>query len=147
MQANSLVIKVASFERDYSDIVAIRTRVFQEEQGVDAALEFDGRDQAATHFLAYWGERAIATARIRFLYARTAKLERLAVLATFRNQGIGRKTVETALEFLADKNISDLRIHAQTSVVAFYQQLGFVTEGEEFEEAGILHIKMNYKFP
>ncbi|MBD1845125.1 GNAT family N-acetyltransferase [Cyanobacteria bacterium FACHB-63] len=147
MQANSLVIKVASFERDYNDIVAIRTRVFQEEQGVDAALEFDGRDQAATHFLACWGEGAIATARIRFLDANTAKLERLAVLATFRNQGIGRKIVETALEFLADKNISDLRIHAQTSVIVFYQKLGFVTEGEEFEEAGIPHIKMNYKFP
>ncbi|MBW4527860.1 MAG: GNAT family N-acetyltransferase [Phormidium tanganyikae FI6-MK23] len=140
-------IKVADFERDLSDIFAIRTRVFQDEQGVDPAMEFDGLDQTATHFLAYDEETAIGTARIRFLDAHTAKLERVAVLANLRKHGVGRKIVETALEFLANKNISDLRIHAQISVVAFYQKLGFVTEGEGFEEAGIPHIKMNYKFP
>ncbi len=139
-------IKVAEFDRDFSDIFAVRSRVFQDEQGVDPALEFDGLDQVATHFLAYEGERAVGTARIRFLDSHTAKLERVAVLANRRRHGIGRKIVETALEFLASKNISDLRIHAQISVVAFYQKLGFVTEGEEFEEAGISHIKMNYKF-
>ncbi|MER3433547.1 MAG: GNAT family N-acetyltransferase [Leptolyngbya sp. ERB_1_1] len=140
-------IRVADFERDRDLIFAIRTCVFQDEQGVDAALEFDGLDQIATHFLAYDGEKAIGTARIRFLNAHTAKLERLAVLADLRKHGVGRRIVETVLEFLSDKNISDLRIHAQISVVAFYQKLGFVTEGEEFEEAGIPHIKMNYKFP
>ena len=141
------LIKVAQFDRDFAAIAAVRTSVFQIEQGVSAALEFDGLDQAATHFLACDGDRAIGTARVRFLDGHTAKLERLAVLPNFRKHGVGRKIVETALEFLAGKNITDLRIHAQISVVAFYQKLGFVTEGEAFEEAGILHIKMNYKFP
>lgn len=140
-------IKVADFDRDFEAISAVRIRVFQDEQGVDAALEFDGLDQTATHFLANNGEKAIATARVRFLDQRTAKLERVAVLPEFRKYGVGRKIVETALEFLANQNISDLRIHAQISVVAFYQKLGFVTEGEVFEEAGISHIKMHYKFP
>ncbi|MBE9010865.1 GNAT family N-acetyltransferase [Pseudanabaenaceae cyanobacterium LEGE 13415] len=140
-------IKVADFERDFQNIVAIRTSVFQDEQGVDSALEFDGLDESATHFLAYEGDRAIGTARVRFLDVHTAKLERVAVLADRRKYGIGRKIVETALEFLANKNISDLRIHAQISVVAFYQKLGFVAEGEPFDEAGIPHIKMSYKFP
>ncbi|MGG6264760.1 GNAT family N-acetyltransferase [Leptolyngbya sp. AN03gr2] len=140
-------IKVADFDRDFQDIVAIRTNVFQDEQGVDSALEFDGLDEKATHFLAYEGDRAIGTARVRFLDSHTAKLERVAVLTDRRKYGIGRKIVETALKFLANKNISDLRIHAQISVVAFYQKLGFVTEGEPFDEAGISHIKMNYKFP
>lgn len=140
-------IKVAEFDRDFQDIVAIRTRVFQAEQGVDPALEFDGLDQTATHFLAYDGESAIGTARVRLIDAQTAKLERVAVLPERRKYGIGRKIVQTALEFLADKNISDVRIHAQISVVAFYQKLGFVAQGEAFEEAGIPHIKMNYKFP
>ncbi|BAU14595.1 acetyltransferase, GNAT family [Leptolyngbya sp. NIES-3755] len=140
-------IRVADFGLDFSDIAAIRISVFQDEQGVDPALEFDGLDEAATHFLTYEGNRPIGTARVRFLDSRTAKLERVAVLADRRKYGIGRKIVETALEFLANKNISDLRIHAQISVVAFYQKLGFVTEGEPFDEAGIPHIKMSYKFP
>ncbi|HTL88867.1 MAG TPA: GNAT family N-acetyltransferase [Leptolyngbya sp.] len=141
------LIKVAQFDRDFEQIAAIRASVFQIEQGVDPALEFDGQDEAATHFLAYKGESAIGTARIRFLSDQTAKLERLAVLPNFRKDGVGRKIVETVLEFLANKNIADLRIHAQIPVVAFYQKLGFVAEGETFEEAGIPHIKMRYKFP
>lgn len=151
---NHFSIKVANFGgsaaqsvRDSQDIVAIRMRVFQNEQGVTPELEFDGLDETATHFLAYDGERAIGTARVRFLNSHTAKLERVAVLPDLRKHGVGRKIVETVLEFLANKNISDLRIHAQISVVAFYQKLGFVTEGEPFDEAGIPHIKMSYKFP
>jgi len=140
-------IKVADFDLNFQEIVAIRTSVFQDEQGVDRDLEFDGLDETATHFLAYEGDHAIGTARVRFLDSHTAKLERVAVLADRRKYGIGRKIVETALEFLANKNISDLRIHAQISVVAFYQKLGFVTQGEPFDEAGIPHIKMSYKFP
>ncbi len=142
----SFSIKVADFDRDFAAISAIRMQVFQVEQGVDAALEFDGQDAAATHFLAFVRDEAVGTARIRFLDSQTAKLERLAVLPNLRKHGVGRKIVETVLEFLANENIPDLRIHAQITVVAFYQKLGFVTEGEAFDEAGISHIKMNYNF-
>ena len=33
-------------------------------------------------------------------------------------------------------------LHAQRSAQGFYHRLGFVTEGEPFEEAGIGHIAM-----
>lgn len=139
-------IKVADFQRDFEAIQMIRTRVFQIEQGVDAALEFDGLDADAVHFLAYIGQDAVGTSRIRFIAQQRAKMERLAVLPELRKYGVGRKIVESVLEFLANKNITSLQIHAQTAVVGFYQKLGFATEGEEFEEAGIPHIKMSYTF-
>ncbi|MCU0550797.1 MAG: GNAT family N-acetyltransferase [Leptolyngbya sp. Prado105] len=139
-------IKVADFQHDFEAIQRIRRRVFQIEQGVDAALEFDGLDADAVHFLAYVGQNAVGTSRIRFLNDYVVKMERLAVLPELRNYGVGRKIVETVLEFLTDKNITQVKIHAQTAVVGFYQNLGFITEGEEFEEAGIRHIKMSYIF-
>lgn len=139
-------IEVADFQRDFEAIQMIRTRVFQIEQGVDAALEFDGLDANAIHFLAYVGQNAVGTCRIRSLTPQQAKMERLAVLPESRKYGIGRKIVETVLEFLANKNITDLQIHAQSAVVGFYQKLGFIAQGEEFEEAGIPHIKMSYTF-
>jgi predicted GNAT family N-acyltransferase len=33
-------------------------------------------------------------------------------------------------------------IHSQEYIKSFYQKLGFVEEGEIFEEAGIPHVKM-----
>lgn len=139
-------VKIADFQRDFEAIRMIRTHVFQIEQGVDAALEFDGLDADAIHFLAYVGSVAVGTSRIRLISPNQAKMERLAVLPESRKYGIGRKIVETVLDFLAEKKTKTLQIHAQTAVVGFYQKLGFTPEGEEFEEAGILHIKMSYIF-
>lgn len=138
-----VTVRVADFVHDRDAISAIRSQVFQIEQGVDAALEFDGLDDQAVHFLAYLNTQPVGTLRIRLIDSDTAKLERLAVLSQFRNYGIGKKLMETALEFLFDKNIADVRIHAQEAVIEFYQKLGFVPEGERFEEAGIVHRKMN----
>ena len=36
-------------------------------------------------------------------------------------------------------------LHAQIQVVEFYQKLGFVKQGNLFEEAGIKHYKMVFK--
>jgi predicted GNAT family N-acyltransferase len=146
MNVQNVTVKLADFAHDRAAIYAIRKKVFQEEQGVDAALEFDGKDDTAVHFLAYLDTQPVGTARIRFLDASTAKLERLAVLPEARNQGIGRKIMETALEFLISKRIKTVKIHAQTAVKTFYQTLGFVVEGGIFEEAGIPHIKMSKQF-
>ena len=143
MIVEKTTIKLADFTHDRDDISSIRIQVFQLEQGVDSALEFDGFDEQAIHFLAYFDTQAVGTTRIRLLDETTAKLERLAVLPNFRKYGIGRKLMETALEFLSKRNFLIVRIHAQAAVKEFYQKLGFVAEGAIFEEAGIPHIKMS----
>ena len=138
-----LSVKIAHLPDDWTPICAIRRAVFQQEQGVDEALEFDGRDDEAVQFLAYLDDRPVGTARIRFLSQSTAKLERLAVLSNARKQGVGQQIMQTALNFLDEKYISEVHIHAQEPVKEFYQALGFEVEGDRFEEAGIPHLKMS----
>ncbi|MGV0027584.1 GNAT family N-acetyltransferase [Phormidesmis priestleyi] len=138
-----LTIKLAELPDDFGAIVAIRKTVFQIEQGVETALEFDGKDDEAIHWLAYLGARPVGTARVRFLDQSVAKLERLAVLPKARGQGIGTQIMQTAIAFLSQKNISEIRIHAQEPVKEFYEQLGFVSEGDRFYEANIPHFKMS----
>ncbi len=138
-----LSVKIAHLPDDWAPICAIRRAVFQQEQGVEEALEFDGLDDEAVQFLAYLDDRPVGTARIRFLNQSTAKLERLAVLFDARKQGVGQQIMQTALKFLDKENISEIRIHAQEPVKEFYQALGFEVEGERFEEAGIPHFKMS----
>ena len=139
---NNLVIKVADFSLDFPAIQHIRSLVFQLEQGVDAALEFDGKDETAHHLLAYLDGQPVGTARIRMLDDHTAKIERVAVLKMARGTGIGKHLMLEALTFLKHTQMLEARIHAQTAVQDFYQRLGFETEGEIFSEAGIPHVKM-----
>lgn len=139
---NKLLIKVAEAPAELPQVYRVRYLVFQIEQGVDPTLEFDGYDNQAQHILAYIGEKPIGTARIRSLNDRTAKVERVAVLQEFRGLGIGKKIMEKALEFLHQARMAEVLIHAQETVREFYLGMGFVPEGEPFDEAGIRHIKM-----
>lgn len=71
--------------------------------------------------IAYLNEKAVGTARIRYLEDKTAKIERLAVLSTARGQGIGTKIMEKALQIIANKNITQVVIHAQEYVINLYK--------------------------
>ena len=139
---NSLKIEIVDYQHCLAAIKQIRTKVFQEEQGVTAQLEFDGLDGSATHFLAQVEGEAVGTARIREINADTAKIERLAVLPKFRQQGIGTQLMKSALSTISQGNKSLAVVHAQEYIAKLYQQLGFVIVGERFTEAGIVHVKM-----
>ena len=139
---SQLILKLFAYPEEFSQMQVIRRSVFQEEQGVDPALEFDGLDETADHLLAYLDNQPVGTARIRYLNQHTAKVERLAVLSEARGKGLGKKLMEKALDVAAKKNIEEVVVNAQDYVKSLYEQLGFEQVGERFDEAGIAHVKM-----
>ena len=146
-EKNLLEIKIVSYQTELESINEIRAKVFQKEQGVAAELEFDGLDDNATQFLAFWNNQAVGTTRVRSIDQHTAKIERLAVLPIARRQGIGKKLMMSALQLISKQDKSVAVVHAQAYIAQLYQQLGFTTVGEPFREAGIQHIKMTKQIP
>ena len=142
---SDVIVKVADWGKEFAGIQAIRKSVFQEEQGVDSAIDFDGKDGTSNHLIASLNGEYVGTARIRYLDETTAKIERLAVLPIARGYGVGKKIMQKALEVIDSKNIPEVLIHAQEYIKGLHQQLGFEQEGEIFEEAGIRHVKMRRK--
>lgn len=142
--APDLHIKTCLFESESGAIIhRIRTAVFQIEQGIDPSLDWDGLDLQSIHLLATVGGEGAGCARLReYSDSSTLKLERLAVLKSYRHQGIGREIVHTAIAYSQSQGYATLILHAQLPTVEFYKQLGFRAVGEPFEEAAILHIKM-----
>ena len=141
--SETLKITLVNYSEETQGIEQIRRRVFHEEQNIDEELEFDGLDETSEHLLAYLNQEPIGTLRIREVNQKIVKIERLAVLATARNQGIGRKLMEYAIALITEKNqYEQIVIHAQYHLKNFYQSFGFQPIGETFEEAEILHIKM-----
>lgn len=122
---------------------AIRRRVFVEEQGIAAALEFDDLDVAARHLLATVDGEPAGTLRIRLLAGgRIAKIERVAVLPEQRRRRVGWALMGAALDLARGRGAGEAKVHAQTVVQGFYASLGFVAVGAEFEEDGIAHVAM-----
>jgi predicted GNAT family N-acyltransferase len=124
------------------EAVAIRRRVFIEEQGVPELDELDGKDGERTHFLARDAAgRAIGCACLR-PYGAQHKAERVAVLPELRGSGLGRDLMEAVESHARAIGARDLVLHAQAAVVAFYEKLGWQSVGPRFFEAGIEHQRM-----
>lgn len=138
-----LSIKTCLFDDERAAIHHIRTAVFHEEQGIDPTLDWDGLDQKSIHLVAKVRGESAGVARLRELTGSSGlKLERLAVLKPRRQQGIGAEIVHTAIAYSLSQGYTTLTLHAQLPATKFYEQLGFVAIGEPFEEAGIIHLKM-----
>ncbi len=139
---NQLTLKIFAYPEEFSQMQAIRRTVFQEEQGVDPSLDFDGLDETAEHILAYLDHQPVGTARVRYLNQQTAKIERLAVLPIARGLGLGKKLMEKAIDLASQKDVEEVVIHAQEYVKGLHQKLGFEQVGDIFYEAGIPHVEM-----
>ena len=138
-------VRLIDWSVDRETALAIRTRVFVVEQGVPAELEEDGLDPDCTHFLAEIPDGAgwvpVGTARMR-RKGEVAKAERVAVLFALRGHGIGALLMAALEQEVAAQGLPEVLLHAQVSVVPFYERLGYRGEGEVFGEAGIDHWAM-----
>ena len=134
-------IKTATTKKDKGKCFSIRRDVFVKEQNISKKIEFDDEKVDATYFIAQYNNIFVGTARYRFTDL-GIKLERFAVLKSYRNLGIGKELVLYILNSIKDKKL--IYLHAQESVIDFYSKLGFKRIGSQFFEAEIPHQKMIY---
>ena len=128
--------------------IPIRFEVFVNEQNVPQEMELDSDDDRAWHALILSGENALGTARLVVEdqdLNKVGRIGRMAVLKEYRQQGIGADLLKALINFGVKQGIHEFYLHAQLLAQAFYVKEGFVTEGEIFEEAGILHQAMRLK--
>ena len=125
-------------------IMAIRNRVFIEEQGVPPEEETDGLDESCLFVLAEdRAGNAIGTARL----LPTGKIGRLAVLDEHRRRGVGSGLLNAVMDLAAEAGLAAVYLHGQVHARRFYEKHGFIGSGPVFEEAGIPHLKMTRELP
>lgn len=130
-------VVVAKSQKEICDNALIRGQVFIIEQGIDWKIEFDGLDGECVLFTAYKDDKAVGAARLFH-----QKVGRVATLKEFRKQGIAKAVMLEIENYAKKNNIPYLKLHAQLSVKDFYQNLGYKSSGEIFQEADIDHILM-----
>ncbi|HET8828780.1 MAG TPA: GNAT family N-acetyltransferase [Pelobium sp.] len=128
--------------QDLQKVFAIRKTVFVDEQNCPPELEWEN-EEVSVHFLAKFNGEEAGACRWRKT-EKGYKLERFAVLKEFRGKGIAQEMIKTVLDDLP-KEANYIYLHAQLTAIPLYQKMGFVAEGEQFEEAGIQHYKMVLK--
>ena len=125
---------------------AVRTAVFVHEQGIPVELEWDEQDEVSLHVVLFTPEQMpIATARLLPSQDGSSMIGRVAVLQPFRGQHAGIAVMRALLQAARNRGDRLVQLHAQQSAQGFYEKLGFVVEGEPFDEVGIPHVTMGLR--
>ena len=131
-------VKQGNWDQLQQDAKLIRTLVFIQEQGIAEADEWDEQDEISQHFVIYDQDQPIATARL----LQNNSVGRVAVLKAYRGQGLGQMIMLDIIAFAKQQERAFLHLSSQVHAMSFYQQLGFVVQGDEYDECGIPHIEM-----
>jgi predicted GNAT family N-acyltransferase len=123
----------------------VRFAVFVDEQRVPAEEEIDEHDRTdadARHALIRDGDKPIAAGRYYRLDGDTAQVGRMAVLAAYRGDGVGRRLLDALVEDARRRGFARVALNAQDHAVGFYTKAGFTPFGETLVECDILHQPM-----
>ncbi|ENX53136.1 MULTISPECIES: GNAT family N-acetyltransferase [Acinetobacter] len=131
-------VKQGNWDQLQQDAKLIRTLVFIQEQGIAEADEWDEQDAISQHFVIYDQDQPIATGRL----LQNNSVGRVAVLKAYRGQGLGQMIMLDIIAFAKQQERAFLHLSSQVHAMSFYQQLGFVVQGDEYDECGIPHIEM-----
>ena len=127
---------------DWPEVVALRTRVFVDEQGVPPEIEQDDADATAVHVLSRDGAgTVVATGRL-LVDGATARIGRMAAAAEVRGRGHGAAVLDELHRQAARRGATEVELHAQLPARRFYERAGYAAVGEVYEEAGIAHVTM-----
>ena len=135
---------IKSFEEltntELYEIIKARFNVFYIEQRCFYP-DLDDIDYDSIHLFMQDGREVIAYARL-FPEATPGVWHVGRVLTTRRNEGLGRKLMQSVMETAWKQGAVKLCMEAQVQAKGFYEKLGFTVTSEEFEEAGIPHVRM-----
>ena len=133
-----LSVENGDWDQLQQDARLIRELVFIVEQNIPEQDEWDDQDAISQHFVVYDRDQPVATARL----LQNNSVGRVAVIQKYRGQGIGRMIMLDIIRYAQQQPRPFLKLSSQVHAISFYEKLGFVTQGDPYDEWGIPHIEM-----
>lgn len=146
-----LEIQIKTFDelqtKELYDLLQLRSEVFVVEQDC-VYQDIDGKDQKALHVLGYYQNQLVAYTRLFKPgdYFEYSSIGRVVVKESFRQFGFGKDIMKASIKVIEEgSNGKMIKISAQCYLKKFYNELGFIEEGDTYLEDGIPHMAMYRK--
>ncbi|HEX6198429.1 MAG TPA: MSMEG_0567/Sll0786 family nitrogen starvation N-acetyltransferase [Jiangellaceae bacterium] len=134
-----------------ADHLAIRHRVFVEEQDLFSPTDMDVHDwDGSTIALLGYSDGVVAGTVRLYLLDPAAGIwqgDRLGVLEPYRSLGVGAPLVRCAVATAASLGGRSMSAHIQPANVKFFLRLGWSTVGDTEIYAGVIHQPMSIVLP
>jgi ElaA protein len=126
------------------NLLQLRSEVFVVEQDC-VYQDIDGKDKQALHVFGVKNNNIVAYTRVFKPgdYFHEASIGRVVVAHNERQHKYGCAIMNASIKAVKDfYNQTTIKLSAQTYLKHFYNNLGFIEEGEEYLEDSIPHIAM-----
>ena len=134
------------------EIVKARYEVFACEQEITCENDFDDKDKECIHLFVIdkenRSEKVVGYCRLLppGLSYDDASIGRVLVLKEHRGKGLAREMMIKAInEIEKNYKVNKITLSAQCYIKELYKSVGFKEVSEQYEEAGIPHVKMRFE--
>ena len=134
------------------EIVKARYEVFACEQEITCENDFDDKDKECIHLFVIDNEngyeKVVGYCRLLppGLSYDDASIGRVLVLKEYRGKGLAREMMIKAInEIEKNYKVDKITLSAQCYIKELYKSVGFKEVSEQYEEAGIPHVKMKFE--
>lgn len=128
----------------YEQLVELRYKVLLEPLGLKFLDSHRDKEVNYLHVGCIEGldDRLIGGLMLIPLDNQVIRMMQVAVEAKHQGEGAGKELVQYAEKRAKEAGYKEIVMHAMLTVVGFYEKMGYVQEGEIFEEKGITFAKM-----
>lgn len=127
---------------EYLQMVQLRNDILRKPLGL--SFQPDELEKEKEHILigAFEDDKMLGCCMLINTDPGSVRLRQMAVLNNLQGKGIGRALMQFAENIARDRGFRKISMHARKTATGFYEKLGYVVSGEEFEEVTLPHVVM-----
>lgn len=144
MSEQQLILRVVEYgSSDYDKMVALRNTVLRIPLGRNLSAEELALDVDFVHLAALNAQgEVLGTVMLHRLSDTQVRMRQVSVRADMQGTGVGKKLMAFAEKESLKAGYNSALLHSRDNAVMFYNRIGYVVQGDFFEESGIPHITM-----
>lgn len=138
------VREVAFASEDYRRMIACRNKVLREPMGRTLSEQELARDEILRHFAAFDAKgEVLGTVLLGVQSDSCVRARQVSVHPSAQGKGVGALLMRFVEEAGRKDGYTEMMLHARETAVPFYTRLGYIAEGDFFEESTLPHIYMH----
>lgn len=135
-------IKIAKYgSKEQKGLIELRRETLRLPLGLDFTEEELANEKDQIHLVALENNHVVG-GLLLVEKKSSYKLRQMCVSPKHQGKNIGSQLLDYAFQLAKENNISSIYCHARKTAINFYFKNGFKVVGEEFEEVGIGHFRM-----
>lgn len=128
---------------EYQQLVALRDTILRKPLGLEFSKEDLEAESDSLHLAGYDSEeKLICCLVLKPLNEKLIRMRQVAVAEDVQGKGWGKELVLESERVAKEKGYSKMMCHARDHAIPFYMKLEYFKVGDEFEEVGIRHFRM-----